>query len=139
MEVRISSALAAEMVEHCRAGFPNEACGLLAVKEGAIVKVFRMTNAAASPVRYALLAKEQFAVYRTLESEGWDLGGVFHSHTRTEAAPSPTDIRLAHEDVPYLIVSLASEPADIKAFRITKETWDAEDGEVMEVPVVVTG
>lgn len=133
----IPKKLAEVMVEHCRDERPNEACGVLAVKDGAPVEVFPMANAAASPVRYALDPKEQFEVYRKLEGEGWDLGGVYHSHTRTEAYPSPTDVRMASEDVPYLIVSLAAEPASIRAFRIIKANWTDEDGEITEVPVVV--
>lgn len=133
----IPQKLAEVMVEHCRDERPNEACGVLAVKEGALIEVFPMGNAAASPVRYALDPKEQFEVYRKLEGEGWELGGVYHSHTRTEAYPSPTDVRMASEDVPYLIVSLAAEPASIRAFRIVKANWTDEDGEITEVPVVV--
>jgi proteasome lid subunit RPN8/RPN11 len=135
----MSRALADEMVAHCEEGRPNEACGILGVDDGTVVKVFKMTNAAGSPVRYALDPREQFAVYRKLEEEGWELGGVFHSHTHTEAYPSPTDVRLASEDVPYLIVSLAESPADIRAFRITKASWTDESGEVQEVPVTVRG
>lgn len=125
------------MVEHCADERPNEACGLLAATEGSLTHIFPMTNAAASPVRYALDPKEQFAVYRKLDEEGLDLGGVYHSHTRTEAYPSPTDVRMASEDVPYLIVSLASEPASIRAFRIVKANWTDEEGDITEVPVVV--
>jgi [CysO sulfur-carrier protein]-S-L-cysteine hydrolase len=135
----MSRALADEMVAHCEEGRPNEACGILGVDDGTVVKVFKMTNAAGSPVRYALDPREQFAVYRKLEEEGWELGGVFHSHTHTDAYPSPTDVRLASEDVPYLIVSLAESPADIRAFRITKASWTDETGEVQEVPVTVRG
>ena len=138
-EVRLSEELAGEMVEHCLAGRPNEACGIIARKNSEIVKVFRMTNASASPVRYSLDPKEQFAAYRKLDDEGWELGGVFHSHTHTEAYPSPTDVRMASEEVPYLIVSLASEPPTIRAFRIIKEDWLDEAGRVEEVPVVVDG
>jgi proteasome lid subunit RPN8/RPN11 len=138
-DLRIPRDLVDEMVEHCRAGRPNEACGLLAGQDGAIVKVFCMTNAAASPVRYKLDPNEQFAAYKKIDEEGWELGGAFHSHTRTEAYPSPTDIRDAHEDVPYVIVSLAQEPPPIRAFRIRKEHWTAEAGEVQEVTVVVDG
>jgi proteasome lid subunit RPN8/RPN11 len=112
---------------------------MLAAAGGRIVKVFRMTNVSASPVRYALDPKEQLAVYNTLEKEGWDLGTVFHSHTHTEAYPSPTDIRLASEDVPYLIVSLASDPPSVRAFRIVKESWTDEDGTIEEVAVDVVG
>ncbi|HYI46800.1 MAG TPA: M67 family metallopeptidase [Actinomycetota bacterium] len=136
-EIKLAQALADEMVAHCLAGRPHEACGILGAEGGRIVKVFRMTNVSASPVRYSLDPKEQFAVYKTLDDSGWELGGVFHSHTRTAAYPSPTDVRKASEDVPYLIVSLAQDPPDIKGFRIIKERWDSEDGEIQEVPVIV--
>ena len=139
MEFRISRVLADEMVAHCVVERPNEACGLLGAKAGDVVKVFRMSNASGSPVRYSLDPQQQFAVYKKLDEEGWDLGGVFHSHTHTEAYPSPTDIRLASEDVPYVIVSLAEEPPSIRAFRIIKANLFDEDGEVEEVPVTVTG
>ncbi|HVF53486.1 MAG TPA: M67 family metallopeptidase [Actinomycetota bacterium] len=136
--LEIPSPLADEMIEHCRAGRPNEACGIIAGAGGRLTKVFKMTNAAASPVRYSLEPKEQLAVYNTLEDNGWELAGVFHSHTRTEPLPSPTDIRLASEDVPYVIVSLATDDPEIRAWRIRKRTWTDEEGEVEEVPVVVT-
>jgi [CysO sulfur-carrier protein]-S-L-cysteine hydrolase len=135
----MAKALADEMVAHCLEGRPLEACGILGSRDGDVVKVFKMTNAAGSPVRYALDPKEQFAVYRKLEESGWELGGVFHSHTHTEAYPSPTDVRLASEDVPYLIVSLAEAPANIRAFRIRKANWTDEQGEIQEVPVTVLG
>jgi [CysO sulfur-carrier protein]-S-L-cysteine hydrolase len=137
--VTIERVLVDEMVEHCMAGRPNEACGILGVARGRVVKVFRMTNAAASPVRYALDPREQFAAYRHLDENGWDLGGVFHSHTRTPAYPSPTDVRLASEDVPYVIVSLATEPPEIRAYRIQKASWTDETGDIQEVPVTVRG
>lgn len=129
--------LADEVIAHCLEGRPNEACGILAAHDGAIVKIFRMRNATASPVRYSLDPKEQLAVYNRIADEGWELGGVFHSHTRTEAYPSPTDVRLAAEDVPYVIVSLAAEPAAMRAFRIVKQSWTEADGEVTEIPIVV--
>jgi proteasome lid subunit RPN8/RPN11 len=127
------------MIQHCIEGRPNEACGILAAKDGDVVKVFKMTNTAASSMRYSLDPKEQFAVYRKLDDEGWDLGGVFHSHTRTEAYPSPTDVRLASEEVPYLIVSLAEDPATIRAFRILKDNWTDENGDIVEIPVLLDG
>ncbi|MDQ4064880.1 MAG: M67 family metallopeptidase [Actinomycetota bacterium] len=128
-----------EMIEHCESGRPNEACGLLAGRHGRVERVIRMTNAAESPVRYALDPKEQFDAYQLLDREGFDLAGVFHSHTRTEAFPSPTDVRLATEDVPYVIVSLAASPAEVRAFRIVKANWNDEAGEVQEVPVEIDG
>ena len=136
-DFRISSELAEEMVQHCIEGRPNEACGMIGAKAGETVKVFRMANADRSPVRYSLEPSEQLSVYNALDEQGWDLGGVFHSHTHTEAYPSPTDVRLASEEVPYVIVSLATEPAEIRAFRIIKTEWGSEDGEIIEIPVTI--
>ncbi len=130
---------AEEMVDHCVTGRPHEACGLLAGRDGEVVHVFRMTNASGSPVRYSLDPKEQFAAYKKIDESGWELAGVFHSHTHTEAYPSPTDVRMATEDVPYVIVSLAQEPASIRAFRIIKADWTDAEGEIEEIPVVVDG
>ncbi len=132
----LPAAIAAAMIEHCESERPNEACGLLGRSGDGISQVYPMRNAAASPVRYALDPQEQLSVYRIIEDAG-SLGGVYHSHTRTEAYPSPTDVRMASEDVPYLIVSLASQPASIRAFRIIKANWTDETGEIIEVPVVV--
>ena len=136
-ELRLPAPIAERIVEHCLAERPNEACGVLAAANGQVVEVYTMANAAGSPVRYALDPEEQFRVYREIEERGWELGGVFHSHTRTEAYPSPTDVRLASEDVPYLIVSLAVEPPELRAFRIVKEFLTDDHGEIVELAVVV--
>lgn len=135
----LDRAVVDDMVEHCMNGRPHEACGLLASKDGRAVHVFRMTNASGSPVRYSLDPKEQFAVYKKIDESGWELAGVFHSHTHTEAYPSPTDVRMATEDVPYVIVSLADDPPSIRAFRILKENWTDLEGDIEEIPVVVDG
>ncbi len=138
-ELRIPSSLADEMIAHLHEEKPNEGCGLLAGDPTGVTKVIRMTNAAASPMRYSLDLKEQFTAYQLIEQDGLALAGVFHSHTHTEAYPSPTDVRLASEDVPYVIVSLAEDPAVIRAFRIVKQTWTDPEGEIEEVPVIIGG
>lgn len=135
--LRIPGDVAERMVTHCLQERPNEACGLLASDGAAVVHVFALSNASQSPVRYSLDPKEQFEAYKEIEGKGWQLGGIFHSHTRTEAYPSPTDVRLAAEDVPYVIVSLASEPPSIRAYRITKENWTDDRGEISELIVEV--
>lgn len=136
-EVRLSRGQVGEMVAHCESARPNEGCGILAAADGRIVSVFGMSNASASPVRYQLDPREQFDLYRRLDQQGWELGAIFHSHTHTEAYPSATDVRLASEDVPYVIVSLATDPPSIRAFRIRKENWTDEQGDIVEVGVVV--
>ncbi|MGH2590274.1 MAG: Mov34/MPN/PAD-1 family protein, partial [Actinomycetota bacterium] len=93
--IEIDKGLFDEMVAHGLAGFPNEACGLLAGKEGRPVKFFPMTNFDASPVTYRLDPKEQLHVFDEIEDEGWELVGIFHTHTHSEATPSETDRKQA--------------------------------------------
>ncbi|HJS26789.1 MAG TPA: M67 family metallopeptidase [Actinomycetota bacterium] len=122
-----------EMVGHGLAGFPNEACGLLAGKEGRPIKFFPMTNQDASPVSYRLDAKEQLAVFTELDDEGWDLLGIFHTHTHSEAYPSETDLRQAfYPEATYLVMSLSDRANPVlRGFAL-------QDGLVAEEEVRVT-
>ena len=138
-ELLLPRPLAEEMVAHLIEQRPNEGCGLLVGDGDRVTKVVKMSNSLSSPVRYALDPQEQFAAYKMIEDEGLVLRGVYHSHTHTEATPSPTDVKLASETVPYVIVSLAREPVVIRAFRIIKENWTDEHGEIVEVPVTIDG
>lgn len=136
--VRIPGPLWTRLVAHCESERPNEACGVLGMEGPDVVEVFEMSNVESSPVRYRLDPKEQLNVYNKLHDRGWDFAS-FHSHTRTDAYPSPTDIKEAREDVPYVIVSLAGEAPDVRAFRIVKDDWLDLTGDVQEVPVEVIG
>jgi proteasome lid subunit RPN8/RPN11 len=121
-----------EIVAHCQGEYPNEACGLVAAKEGIPVRVIVMRNADASPATYRLDPEEQFEAFETLDAEGLELFGIFHSHTHSEAYPSPTDRRQAfYPEARYLILSLRdrTRPA-IRGFRIL-------DGEVTEEDVMI--
>lgn len=138
-EFRISRDLCDEMISHCASERPNEACGVVAMENGRVAAVLRMVNADQSPVRYRFVPEQQLSLYRKLDEEGWELGAIYHSHTRTEAAPSPTDVREAHEPVPYVIVSFMEEEPVVRAFMIEKDNWLDEQGEVVEVPVVIDG
>lgn len=109
------------MIEHARAEYPNEACGLVAGQDGEPVHVFPMSNADASPVTYRLDSKEQLKVFNEIDEKGWDIFAIFHSHTHSEAFPSPTDEKHAegYPDPYYLILSLADRSAPVlRAFTI---------------------
>jgi proteasome lid subunit RPN8/RPN11 len=118
-----------ELIEHARDDLPNECCGIVATSDGEAVRVFRATNAEASPVRYSLDPREQYRITMEIEDHGWELGAIYHSHTRSEPFPSQTDVNLAfYPDAVYLIVSLRrpDEP-EIRGFRIADERIEEVD------------
>ena len=112
-----------EMVEHGLAAFPNESCGLLAGKEGRPVKFFAMTNRDASPVTYRLDPKEQLQVFDEMDEQGWDLLGIFHTHTHSEAYPSDTDRAQAfYPEAEYLVMSLSDRANPVlRSFAIVED------------------
>ncbi len=116
-----------EMVAHARQEAPKECCGIIAGVDGRAVKLFRAANAEASPYRYSVDPKDLFRIYRECEEQGWEFLAIYHSHTASEAYPSPTDVRLATwPEAYYVLVSLmdAANPV-VRAFRIL-------DGKVSE-------
>ena len=110
-----------EMIAHAREDAPNECCGIIAADDGTAKKLYRAVNAEASPYRYNVDPKDLLRIYRDLDDHGWDVMVIYHSHTHTEAYPSPTDTRLAAwPDAYYVIVSLEDEANPVvRAFRIT--------------------
>jgi proteasome lid subunit RPN8/RPN11 len=122
-----------DIVAQAVAELPNEACGLIAGNDGVPVRVIRMRNADQSPVTYRLDAKEQFQAFKEMEDQGWELWGIYHSHTHTEAYPSQTDRRQAfYPESRYLVLSLADRDKPVlKGFRIM-------DGQVTEEEVRIT-
>ncbi len=129
--MRIAKDLYDEIVAHARDEAPNECCGMIASRDGEAVQVHRATNAAASPLRYELDGREQYRIQMEIEDAGLELGAIYHSHTRTEPYPSQTDINLAfYPDAVYVIVGLAGEDPDVRAFSI-------RDGQVQEAELAV--
>jgi [CysO sulfur-carrier protein]-S-L-cysteine hydrolase len=118
--VVIPAAVRAALAAHAEAEAPNEACGLVVLRDGVAERYFAGSNAAASPYRFELeVAPETWF----LEDDGYELA-VFHSHVSSPARPSRTDV----ENIglwtgrPYLIYSLRLD--DLAAFTI------GEDGQI---------
>jgi proteasome lid subunit RPN8/RPN11 len=128
--VVITESQVSEIVSHARSEFPNEACGLLASKDGSVVRFYPIKNAEASPVTYRMDPQDQLKAMLEIDDLDWELGAIYHSHTRTRAYPSQTDLSLAfYPDSLYIIVSLADTSApDLRAYRIV-------DGEISEAPL----
>ena len=116
-----------EMVAHAREEAPNECCGLVASSNGDAQRIYRAANAERSPVKYVVDPRDQIRIQNDIDDHGWELGAIYHSHTRTEPFPSQTDINLARNwpDPLYVIVGVAGEAPDVRAYRIV-------DGQVTE-------
>ena len=145
-----------QLVAHAREGDPDEVCGMLAGRDGRVERVFRVRNTAdevtadsgvfrdratgvAAPgrraVHYYMDPRDQLRVYNEIDEQGLDLIGYYHSHTHTEARPSPTDVRLATDLASvYVLVSLTDKAhPPVRAWRITKADPLDEIGEAVEV------
>ena len=93
------------IIEHARSDFPYEVCGLLAGHDGRLTAHYRIPNAARSMTFYNMDPTAMLAAMNEMDDHDWDLIGIYHSHTHTEAYPSSTDVDLAfYADAAYLIV-----------------------------------
>jgi proteasome lid subunit RPN8/RPN11 len=113
-----------EMVGHAYDGLPDEACGLLAGPPGGgrCTAFYPCRNAAESSKVYTIDPRDHLRADRDAESRGLEIIGVMHSHTHTEAYPSPTDVAQAPDPAwHYVIVSLRAEEPTLRSFQIVDE------------------
>ena len=115
----IGEPVRAALVGHSRAESPNEACGVVVLRDGEAERYEPGRNRAASPYRFELEVDPEVWF---LEDDGYELA-VFHSHVSSPARPSRTDVENIGlwEGRPYLILSLGT--GELAAFRI-------EDGQI---------
>jgi proteasome lid subunit RPN8/RPN11 len=111
----VPAEIRAQLVEHARNEAPNEACGLIALRDGVAERYLPGENALQSPYRFELRPRDPSDFF--LEDEGYELA-VFHSHPETAPRPSRTDIENIGlwEGRPYVILGLAS--GEIAGWRI---------------------
>ena len=117
-----------DLVAHAREEEPNECCGVIRLRDGVVEDVRRAGNERNSPYGYSLDAASLLAAFNAAE-EGYGVA-IYHSHPRSAAEPSQTDINLAeYPEYLYVIVSLAGEP-DVRAWRIADGKVTEEDVEI---------
>lgn len=125
--LRLPRQLYDQIIAHCQAQYPKEACGILAGAKGTVERVFPMTNVDDSPISYTFDPKEQLRVQKAMAQDRLELLAIYHSHTATAASPSPVDVARASEpgvallmpDVHYVLVSLKDRRRpDIKNYTI---------------------
>ncbi len=136
--LRLTQKQHATIVAWCYDGLPDEACGLLigpvdggGEPTGRVSQVRPCRNADASARTYTVEPRDLLAAMRAAESRGEEIIGVWHSHTHTDAYPSPTDVRQAVDPHwIYPIVSLRDGAPVLRAYRI-------RDGEIAEVAIAL--
>ena len=120
------------MIATCIRALPDEGCGLLlGTPSGEVRKVVPSPNIAHSAKVYEIDPKVLLRASREADNDGIEIIGVFHSHTHSEAYPSPTDIRQAPDpNWHYVLVSLKDIPTVVRSYRIV-------DGEVTKEEVAL--
>src|SRR5262245_57606477 len=110
---------------------------MIAGRGDTAVRVHRATNSEGSPFMYVMDPQEQLRLMDEIDDAGDDLLAVYHSHTRSAAYPSRTDVELAFfPETLYVIVSVADRDApEIRAFRISRSA--AEGEQIAEEPVEI--
>ena len=129
--VQITDTIAAAIEDHARREHPAECCGLLSGSNGLITDIHQLRNDAEKPeTRYFATPEELFAAMRRIRESGQSLLGVYHSHPRTPAYPSTSDVEMAfYPEAFYFIISL--EPSvELRAFKI-------EDSKIEDVECLV--
>jgi proteasome lid subunit RPN8/RPN11 len=130
--VVIPAAVRDEIIAHARDGLPNEACGILAGRDGRVERFFPAESDEPSPYYYRIEARDQIRIMNAIDDAGLDLVGIYHSHTSSPAYPSRTDAEQAFwPDAVYVIVSLAEPAADVRGYRmndmaVTEEALQVE-------------
>ena len=120
--VVIPALVRSELTEHAEAEQPNEACGLIALRDGVAERYLPARNAAASPYRFELDVDPEAWF---LEDEGYELA-VFHSHLSSPPRPSRTDVENIGlwEGRPYVILTVRT--GELAAWRIRDSRIEPE-------------
>jgi proteasome lid subunit RPN8/RPN11 len=117
------------IVATCVRALPNEGCGVLVGLSDVVSEVLPSANIADSAKVYEIDPKVLLRAFRQSDDGTSEVIGVFHSHTHSDAYPSPTDVRQAPDPTwHYLIASLREIPTVLRSFRIV-------DGDVREEPI----
>ena len=123
--LRLPRGVLAEMLAHVAAGYPDEACGVLAGASGRVARHFPAANASATPRTFSEIGpRELLAIWNAIEDRDWQMLAYYHSHPASPAYPSPRDVLWSRgwPGTFYIIFSLA-DPAHpiVRAFQIEGE------------------
>lgn len=122
--MRIRREVLAGIVRHARDDAPLECCGLLVGSGDLIDECVATRNVRQSEAAFEIDAAQHFAVIKGTRGTGRAIIGAYHSHPRSPARPSPTDLAQAYPEMLYVIVSLAQEPPDVQAYQLAGDRFE---------------
>jgi proteasome lid subunit RPN8/RPN11 len=134
--VELPATMLQALIDHARAEYPNEMCGLIvgdgSAADGGLPLRWEPTqNRAASPLRYEIHPDDLLRLTIATENAGEEFWAIVHSHTHSAPRPSLTDVGLAfYPDSIYLLISLENAEPAAAAWRIV-------DGEIHPVELLV--
>ncbi len=125
--MRIKRHVIAGIEKHAWESSPHECCGLLSGRDDVIAQAYRLNNIAVDPEsRYFADPKGIFQATKLMRNRGEQLLGIYHSHPRSAAYPSSTDVEQAYyPEAIYFIISLAPN-LELRGYRL-------QDGGVEEI------
>jgi proteasome lid subunit RPN8/RPN11 len=121
-----------KLIQEAEKQTPTEACGVLAGENGAVKRIFPITNVSGDPFRYTLDPEEQLAAFFSIEELGLELVAFFHSHPHSLPVPSPTDIRKStYPEIPHIIIGKEEGKWVLRAFLIGDQGYTQLDLDIV--------
>lgn len=139
--IELPAEMRAAMIDHARAEYPNEMCGIVAgsaepASGGTPTRWYPARNELASPLRYSIHGEDKLRIFLEIDDADEVVWAIVHSHVRSPAVPSMTDVGLAQwPETLYMLVSLAAEEADPKTGEPSVRAWRIVDGRSHEVRI----
>jgi proteasome lid subunit RPN8/RPN11 len=122
------------LIAHAREAAPDECCGVLLGRGEMIVEGVRARNAAEhATTRFLIDPKDHIDARREARTRGLEVVGFYHSHPRSGAAPSDTDVaEAAYPGGLFVIIGLGADPPEVRVFGF-------DHGNFHERPLVTVG
>lgn len=119
--MRFPRQLLDEIGAHALEDAPNECCGLIGGIDGEPTSVYRARNSFESPMRFEIHPLDMQKIYEQMDERGEEMLASYHSHPRSPAEPSQTDINIARNTLAgdtWMICSLQSGDPVSRLWRI---------------------
>ena len=129
-EILIPDSFLADLMQHANEESPYEACAILLgntdEETWQTTEIFLTENIDKSEINFTISNEQLLEGYKRAEENGLDIVGIFHSHPKSEASPSDTDVKfMKGNPVPWVIYSGLTK--EMKAYLL--------DSEIIQIPI----